>query len=253
MIPKRIPEAMLVARGGAIGIEFAFFYSALGSKVVVVEVLPHILAAEDDETAKFALVQFERQGIAIRTSASVANTKRAVDGRLVATVENGGATKDVVADAIIVATGVRANIENLGIEELGVRPDRGGIAVDGYGRTGIQGLYPIGDVVGAPMLAHKADHEGIVCVEAIYGIPTHPLDPLRVPACTYSGPQIASVGLTGAKARTAGYDVRVGRFPFAGNGKATALGEDGGLVKTVFDVVTGRLQARVWPELRSRA
>ncbi len=241
MVPKRIPETLLVVGAGAIGVEFASFYSGLGSKVVVVEMLPQILPAEDEEIAKVARAQFERQGIAIRTSASVTNTNSAADGGLVVTIERVGATEDVHADVIIVAAGVRANTENLGIEELGVALDRGCIAVDGYGRTSVPGLYAIGDVAGPPMLAHKAEHEGVVCVEAIHGIPTHPVVPLRVPGCTYSRPQIASVGFTEAKARAGGYDVRVGRFPFAGNGKAIALGEDRGLVKTVFDAATGKL------------
>jgi dihydrolipoyl dehydrogenase len=241
MTPKRIPERLLVVGSGAIGIEFASFYSGLGSKVVVVEMLPQILPAEDDEIAKFARVQFERQGIAIRTNARVTNTKRAPDGRIVATVQSDGLSEDAAVDAVVVAAGGQSNIENLGLEDVGVRLDRGCIAVDGYGRTSVPGLYAIGDVAGPPMLVHKAEHEGVVCVEAICGVATHPLVPLRIPGCTYSQPQIASVGLTEAKAKTAGYDIRVGRFPFAGNGKAIALAEDRGLVKTVFDAATGRL------------
>ncbi len=241
MIPARIPETLMVVGAGPIGIEFASFYSGLGSKVVVVEMLPQILPAEDDEIAKLARAQFARQGIAIHTNAKITNTKRAPDGRIVATVESDGASEDAAVDAIIVAVGVQGNIENLGIEPLGVGLDRGCIAVDGYGRTSVPGLYAIGDVAGPPMLAHKAEHEGIVCVEAIRGVATHPVHPLRIPRCTYSRPQIASVGFTEATAKTAGHDIRVGRFPFARNGKAIALGEDRGLVKTIFDASNGKL------------
>ncbi|MGO9420655.1 dihydrolipoyl dehydrogenase [Roseiarcus sp.] len=241
MTPKRIPDSVLVVGASAIGVEFASFYGDLGSKVVVVEMLTQILPAEDDEIAKFARAQFERQGIAIRTGARVVNAKPASDGRLVATIEASGASEDVAVDAIIVAAGVQGNVEDLGLTDLGVAMERGCIAVDGGGRTNVQGVYAIGDVAGPPMLAHKAEHEAVICAEAIGGLQSHPLDRLRIPSCTYSRPQIASVGLTEAKARTAGYNVRVGRFPYAGNGKAIALGEDRGLVKTIFDAGDGKL------------
>ena len=241
MTPKRLPERLLVVGSGAIGVEFASFYSGLGSKVTVVEALPQILPAEDEEIARIARAQFEKQGIAVRTGATVRSAKRAPDGRTVATVKGEGAPEDIVADAITVAVGVQGNVENLGLEALGVKLDRGCIAADGYGRTNVPGLYAIGDVAGPPMLAHKAEHEGVVCIEAIRGMPTHPIRKEFIPGCTYSRPQIASVGLTEAKAKAAGYEPRIGRFPFAANGKAIALSEDRGLVKTIFDAATGKL------------
>jgi dihydrolipoamide dehydrogenase len=207
----------------------------------VVESLPQILPAEDEEIARIARAQFEERGIAIRTGATMRSAKRAPDGPMVATVEGEGAPEDIVADAIIVAVGVQGNVENLGLEALGVKLDRGCIAADGYGRTNVPGLYAIGDVAGPPMLAHKAEHEGVVCIEAIRGMPTHPIRKELIPDCTYSRPQIASVGLTEAKAKAAGYEPRIGRFPFAANGKAIALSEDRGLVKTIFDAATGKL------------
>jgi dihydrolipoamide dehydrogenase len=241
MVPKRIPESLLVVGSGAIGIEFASFYSGLGSKVTVVEVLRQILPAEDEEIAKFAHAQFEKQGITIRAAAKVASARRARNGQIVAKIEGVGAAEEVSADAVIVAAGVQGNVENLGLEPVGVSFDRGCIAVDEYGRTNVKGIYAIGDVAGPPMLAHKAEHEGVVCVEAIAGHPTHPVRKDRIPGCTYSRPQIASVGLTEAKAKAEGRELRIGRFPFAGNGKAIALGEDRGLVKTIFDAGTGQL------------
>ena len=241
MMPKQIPERLLVIGSGAIGVEFASFYNGLGSKVSMIEVLPQVLPAEDEEIAKFARTQFEKLGIEIRTGSRVKTAKRDRDGRMVATLETDGGTEDIIADAIIVAVGVQGNVENLGLEAVGVKLDRGCIAADEYGRTNVPGLYAIGDVAGPPMLAHKAEHEGVVCVEKIYGMATHPVRKELVPGCTYSRPQIASVGLTEAKARAAGSEVRVGRFPFAGNGKAIALGEDRGMVKTIFDAATGKL------------
>ena len=241
MIPKRIPELLLVVGAGAIGIEFASFYSGLGAKVAVIEALPQILPTEDDEISKLARARFERKGIRIQTGARVTSTKHAPDGRLVATVESGGISEELAADAMIVAAGVQGNVENLGLEELGVRLDRGSIAVGDCGRTSVPGVYAIGDVAGPPMLAHKAEHEGVACVEAICGVATRRLDARRIPGCTYSRPQIASVGLTEAQAKAAGYDIRIGRFPFTGNGKAISLGEDQGLVKTVFDASIGKL------------
>ena len=226
---------------GAIGVEFASFYSTLGTKVTLVEMLSRILPAEDEDIAKFARAQFEKHGVAIQTGARIKTTRRSPNGRVVATVEGGAGLEDVAVDAIVVAAGVQGNVQGLELEELGVRIEQGSIAVDGYGRTSVPGVYAIGDVAGPPMLAHKAEHEGVVCVEAMNGLPAHPLDPLQIPACTYSRPQIASVGLTESKAKAAGYAVRVGRFPFAGNGKAIALGEDQGLVKVVFNSGAGKL------------
>ncbi len=241
MTPKQIPGALAVVGGGAIGVEFASFYRGLGAEVVLVEMLPQILPAEDEEIAKFARAEFERRGIAIRTGARVSGAKHAPDGRALVTVSSDGGSEEFLADAIIVAAGVQGNVEGLGLRELGVEIERDCIAVDPFGRTNVPGVYAIGDVAGPPMLAHKAEHEGVRCVEAICGLPVQPLDRGRIPGCTYSRPQIASVGMTETKAKAAGYDIRVGRFPFAGNGKAIALGEDRGMAKTIFDAVSGRL------------
>jgi dihydrolipoamide dehydrogenase len=241
MTPKRIPESLLIVGSGAIGVEFASFYSALGSRVVIVELLEQILPVEDEEIARFARAQFEKQGMVVKTGARVVAARNAPDGRLIAAVEREGASEEMTVDAAIVAAGVQGNVENLGLEALGVKLEHGCIAVDGCGRTNVPGLYAIGDVAGPPMLAHKAEHEGIACVEAIHGLAAHPLDKNRIPGCTYSRPQIASVGLTEAKARAAGHELRIGRFPFAANGKAIALGEDRGLVKTIFDAKSGEL------------
>jgi dihydrolipoamide dehydrogenase len=241
MMPDRIPDSVLVVGSGAIGIEFASFYRTMGAKVTVVEVLDQILPVEDAEIAAAARRQFEKQGIAILTGARVSGVKKGGDGAFVATVARDGRAEDISAEKIIVAVGVQGNVETLGLERLGVKLERGCIAVDAFGRTNVPGLYAIGDVAGAPMLAHKAEHEGVVCVEAIRGLEAHPLDREKIPGCTYSNPQVASVGLTEAKARAAGYELRIGRFPFAANGKAIALGEDQGMVKTIFDAKTGKL------------
>jgi dihydrolipoamide dehydrogenase len=204
-------------------------------------VLDQILPAEDAEIAAAARKQFEKQGIAILTAAKVSDVRKTGGGPLVATIERGDRSEEVSAEKIIVAVGVQGNVETLGLEGLGVKIDRGRIVTDAIGRTSVTGLYAIGDVAGPPMLAHKAEHEGVACVEAIRGLKTHPLEREKIPGCTYSHPQVASVGLTEAKARAAGYELRIGRFPFAANGKAIALGEDQGMVKTIFDAKTGKL------------
>lgn len=241
MIPPAMPKSLLVIGSGAIGIEFASFYRAFGVEVTVVELLPQILPAEDAEIAALARKQFERQGMRILTGAKVTRVEKA-DNSVTATIDLGnGKTESVTVERIISAVGVVGNVENLGLEKLGVKVERGVIVTDGYGRTNVPGIYAIGDVAGAPMLAHKAEHEGVICVETIKGLPTHPLDKLKIPACTYCHPQIASVGLTEAKAKEAGYEVKVGRFPFRANGKAIALGEPEGLTKTIFDAKTGQL------------
>jgi dihydrolipoamide dehydrogenase len=242
MAPDRIPKSLLVIGSGAIGIEFASFFRAFGSDVTVVEVLPQILPVEDEEVAAFARRRFERQaGIKIMTGAKVTKLEKKADG-VAATIDDGkGGTTTLGVERVISAVGVVGNIENLGLEKLGVRTERGTIVTDGLGRTNVPGIYAIGDVAGPPMLAHKAEHEGVVCIEAIKGLDPHPLDKLKIPGCTYCNPQIASVGLTEAAAKAKGYEIKVGRFPFAGNGKAIALGEDQGLVKTVFDAKTGQL------------
>jgi dihydrolipoamide dehydrogenase len=241
MIPDRMPKSLLVIGSGAIGIEFASFYRSFGAEVTVVEVLPQILPAEDAEIAGLARKAFEKQGIKIFTSATV--TKLAKKGNsATATIDDGkGGVSTLTVERVISAVGVTGNVENLGLEKLGVKTDRGAIIVDGHSRTNVPGIYAIGDVAGPPMLAHKAEHEGVICVEAIRGLNPHPLDKLKIPGCTYCAPQIASVGLTEAAAKEKKLDIRVGRFPFVGNGKAIALGEDQGLVKVIFDKATGQL------------
>lgn len=241
MSPEKFPKSLLVVGSGAIGIEFASFYRTLGSEVTVVEILPQILPAEDEEIAGFARKRFEKEGIKILTSAKVTRVEKNAD-RLTATVEGeGGTVQTLEAERMISAVGVTGNIENLGLDSLGVRTERGTIVTDGFGRTNVPGIYAIGDVAGPPMLAHKAEHEGVICVEAIKGLDPHPLERTMIPGCTYCMPQVASVGLTEAKAKEAGDEIKVGRFPFIGNGKAIALGEPDGLVKAIFDAKTGRL------------
>jgi len=241
MVPPAIPKSLLVIGSGAIGIEFASFYRTLGAEVTVVEVLPQILPVEDAEIAAFARKAFEKQGIKIMTGAKVTKLDKKADG-VTATIDDGkGGTQALAVERVISAVGVVGNVENLGLEKLGVKIERGTIVADGFGKTSVPGIYAIGDVAGPPMLAHKAEHEGVVCVEAIKGLHPHPLDKLKIPGCTYCNPQIASVGLTEQKAKEQGREIKVGRFPFAGNGKAIALGEDQGLVKTIFDAKTGQL------------
>src|ERR1700758_1195581 len=241
MVPERMPKSLLVIGSGAIGIEFASFYRTLGAEVTVVEVLPQILPAEDAEIAAFARKSFERQGIKIFTGAKVTKLDKKSDS-VAATIDDGkGGTQTLTVERVISAVGVTGNIENLGLEKLGVKTERGAIVVDALCKTNVPGIYAIGDVAGPPMLAHKAEHEGVVCVEAIKGLHPHAMDKNLIPGCTYCNPQVASVGLTEAKAKEGGREIRVGRFPFVGNGKAIALGEDQGLVKVVFDKKTGQL------------
>ncbi|MBN9599621.1 MAG: dihydrolipoyl dehydrogenase [Afipia sp.] len=241
MVPQTMPKSLLVVGSGAIGIEFASFYRTMGAEVTVVEVLPQILPVEDAEIAGLARKQFEKQGIRILTGAKVTKLDKKADS-VTATIDlGGGKLEQITADRVISAVGVVGNIENLGLEKLGVKTDRGCIVIDGYGKTNVPGIYAIGDVAGPPMLAHKAEHEGVICIEAIKGLHVHPMDKQMIPGCTYCHPQVASVGLTEAKAKEAGKDIRVGRFPFAGNGKAIALGEDQGLIKVIFDKKTGQL------------
>jgi dihydrolipoamide dehydrogenase len=241
MVPERMPKSLLVVGSGAIGIEFASFYRTFGAEVTVVEILPQILPAEDAEISAFARKQFEKQGIKILTGAKVTKLDKAADS-VTATIDTGkGNTQTLTAERVISAVGVVGNIENLGLEKLGVKTERGAISVDPLNRTNVPGIYAIGDVAGAPLLAHKAEHEGVICVEAIKGLKPHPMDKRLIPGCTYSSPQIASVGLTEQAAKENKYDIRVGRFPFVGNGKAIALGEDQGLVKVIFDKKTGAL------------
>jgi len=240
MVPPEMPKSLLVVGSGAIGIEFASFYQAMGVDVTVVEIVDQIMPVEDAEIAKIAQKQLEKRGLKIKTGAKVAALKKSANS-VTATIEQGGAKSELTVDRVISAVGVVGNIENLGLEALGVKTEKGCIVIDGYGRTNVPGIYAIGDVAGPPMLAHKAEHEGVICVEKIKGLNAHPMDKNRIPGCTYCQPQVASVGLTEAKARAAGREIKVGRFPFLANGKAIALGEDQGLVKTIFDAKTGEL------------
>jgi len=241
MVPEQMPKLLLVVGSGAIGVEFASFYRTLGAEVTIVEVLPQILPVEDAEIAAFARKSFEKQGIKILTGAKVTKLDKKADS-VTATIDDGkGGTQTLTVERVISAVGVTGNIENLGLEKIGVKTDRGIVVVDQLNRTNVPGIYAIGDVSGPPMLAHKAEHEGVICVEAIKGLKVHPVDKRLIPGCTYCSPQIASVGLTEQAAKDKKLDIRVGRFPFAGNGKAIALGEDQGLVKVIFDAKTGQL------------
>ncbi len=241
MVPERMPKTLLVIGSGAIGIEFASFYRTLGAEVTVVEVLPQILPAEDAEIAAFARKSFEKQGIKIFTGAKVTKLDKKADS-VTASIDDGkGGTQTLTVERVISAVGVVGNIENLGLEKLGVKTERGVIVIDGACKTNVPGIYAIGDVAGPPLLAHKAEHEGVICVEAIKGLHPHPMNKLMIPGCTYCTPQIASVGLTEQACKEKKLDIRVGRFPFVGNGKAIAMGEDQGLVKVIFDKKTGQL------------
>jgi dihydrolipoamide dehydrogenase len=240
MVPKDIPKSLLVVGSGAIGIEFASFYNAIGVDVTVVEIMDQIMPVEDAEIAKVAQKQLEKQGLKVKTGAKVTKLDKGKDN-VTATIEQGGKSETITVDRVISAVGVQGNIENLGLEALGIKTEKGCIVTDGFGRTSVAGIYAIGDVAGPPMLAHKAEHEGVICVEKIKGLDAHPMKKEQIPGCTYCHPQVASVGLTEAKAKAAGFEVKVGRFPFLANGKAIALGEDQGLVKTIFDAKTGRL------------
>ncbi|HEV2541642.1 MAG TPA: dihydrolipoyl dehydrogenase [Methylobacterium sp.] len=241
MVPEKMPKSLLVMGSGAIGIEFASFYRTMGAEVTVIELLPQILPVEDAEIAALARKRFEKQGIKILTGAKVTKVEKGADS-VTATVEDDkGKTQQLTAEKLISAVGVVGNIENLGLEKLGVKIERGVVVNDGLGRTNVPGIYAIGDVAGPPMLAHKAEHEGVICVETIKGLHTHPMDKAKIPGCTYCHPQIASVGITEGKAKDLGLSIKVGRFPFAGNGKAIALGEPDGLIKTIFDAKTGQL------------
>ena len=240
MVPERMPKSLLVVGSGAIGIEFASFFRTMGSEVTVVEVLPQILPVEDAEIAGFARKRFEKDGIRILTNTKVTKLEKKGDS-VIATIDDGKKPETIEFERVISAVGVVGNIENLGLEKLGVKTDRGVVVIDGHCRTNVPGIYAIGDVAGPPMLAHKAEHEGVICVEAIKGLHPHPMDKNLIPGCTYCNPQVASVGLTEARAKEGGREIRVGRFPFIGNGKAIALGEDQGLVKVIFDRKTGQL------------
>ncbi|MGR3635381.1 MAG: dihydrolipoyl dehydrogenase [Shimia sp.] len=238
--PPRMPKKLLVIGSGAIGIEFASFFNTLGAETTVVEVMDRVLPVEDAEISAFAKKQFVKQGMKIMEKAMVKKLDRA-KGKVTAHIEVGGKFETQVFDTVISAVGIVGNTENLGLEALGVKIDRTHVVTDAYCRTGVDGLYAIGDIAGAPWLAHKASHEGVMVAELIAGGKPHPVKPESIAGCTYCHPQVASVGMSEAKAKEAGYDVKVGRFPFIGNGKAIALGEPEGMVKTVFDAKTGEL------------
>ena len=242
MVPASMPKSLLVIGSGAIGIEFASFYRTLGAEVTVVEVMDRILPVEDEEISALALKAFTKQGMKVLTGASVEKLVRGAD-RVTATVRTkDGKSQAIEVERVISAVGIVGNVENLGMEALGVKVDRSHIVVNEWAETSVKGLYAIGDVAGPPWLAHKASHEGVIAVERIAGVKgLHPLDVTKIPGCTYCWPQVASVGLTEARARASGREVKVGRFPYVGNGKAIALGDTEGLIKTVFDARTGEL------------
>jgi dihydrolipoyl dehydrogenase len=242
MVPERFPRSLLIVGSGAIGIEFASFYRTLGAHVTVVEVLDRILPAEDEEISRLAHKAFAKQGIVLRTGTTVERLISADDGVTATLKSPDGKTVDGTVDRVILAVGITGNVEGFGLEEQGVKVDNGHIVVDEWFRTGVSGLYAIGDVVGPPWLAHKAMHEGVLCVEKIAGLDdVHPMDKSNIPACTYCAPQIASLGLSETAAREAGHEIKIGRYPYSANGKALAMGEPDGLVKTIFDAKTGAL------------
>ncbi len=242
MVPDSFPKSLLIVGSGAIGIEFASFYRSLGAAVTVVELLPRILPAEDAEISELARKAFTRQGIVIHTGTRVERLTKGADSVTATLGKADGSSAQIVAERVILAIGITGNVEGLGLEALGVNLANGHIVVDEWCRTGVPSLYAIGDVVGPPWLAHKASHEGVLCAEQIAGVEgLHPLDKTAIPACTYSAPQVASVGLTEEAARAMGHELKVGRFPYSANGKAIALGETEGLVKTIFDANTGAL------------
>ncbi len=240
LMPPHEPKKLLVIGSGAIGIEFASFYHTLGAETTVVEVMDRILPVEDAEISGFARKQFVKQGMTIHEKATVKQLDRGAD-KVTAHIEAGGKVEKQEFDTVISAVGIVGNVEDLGLEALGVKIDRTHVVVDEYCRTGVEGLYAIGDIAGAPWLAHKASHEGVMVAELIAGEHAHPVRPESIAGCTYCHPQIASVGLTEEKAKAAGHEVKVGRFPFIGNGKALALGEPEGMVKTIFDAKSGEL------------
>ena len=242
MVPQAFPKSLLVVGSGAIGIEFASFFRTLGSEVAVVEVLDRILPVEDEEISSLAAKAFAKQGMKIRTSSTVDKLEKAQDSVTATIKAKDGKTDTLTVERVILAVGIVGNVENLGLEQAGVKVERTHIIVNAWGETGAPGVWAIGDVVGAPWLAHKAMHEGVIVAERMAGVKgVHPLDVSKVPGCTYCWPQVASVGMTEAAAKASGRKIKVGRFPFLGNGKAIALGEAEGLVKTVFDTDTGEL------------
>lgn len=241
MKPATMPKSLVVMGSGAIGVEFASFYRSMGAEVTIIELLPQIMPVEDAEIAGLARKRLEKRGIKILTDAKVEKVTKQAGGILADVLLKDGSKQQISGEKLISAVGVQCNIENLGLETVGVKTERGAIVIDSYGKTNVDGIWAIGDVAGPPMLAHKAEHEAVITVEKIAGMKVHGLDKTKVPGCTYCEPQVASVGLTEAKAKEAGREIKVGRFPFVGNGKAIALGEPDGLVKTIFDAKTGEL------------
>jgi dihydrolipoamide dehydrogenase len=242
MVPDHMPKSVLVIGSGAIGIEFASFYHTMGADTTVVEIMDRIVPAEDEEISALARKTFEKQGITIHTEAKVDKLAPGKN-KVKATIQTAdGKSEEKNFERVVLAIGITGNVEGLGLDDLGVKVEKGHIVVDEWSHTGVENIYAIGDVTGPPWLAHKASHEGVICVEKIAGVnDVHPLETENIPACTYCNPQIASVGMSETEAKQAGHEVKVGRFPFQGNGKALALGEDQGLVKTVFDAGTGEL------------
>ena len=240
MVPKLMPKKLLVIGSGAIGIEFASFFLNMGAEVTVVEVMDRILPVEDEEISAFAKKEFEKQGMTFLLGAKVTGAKKAADSVTVE-IEAGGKTQSITVDRVISAAGIVGNVEDLGLEGTKIVVEKTHVKIDDFCRTGEPGVYAIGDLAGAPWLAHKASHEGVVCVEKIAGLDVHPIDWTNIPGCTYCRPQIASVGLTEARAKADGFELKIGRFPFIGNGKAIAMGEPDGMVKVIFDAKTGAL------------
>src|ERR1700689_5471205 len=242
MVPPSFPKSLLVVGSGAIGIEFASFYRTLGADVTVVEGLDRVLPVEDEEISAFAAKAFTKQGMKLKVGTTVTELKKGADNVTATLKAKDGKTETLTVDRVILAMGIVGNVENIGLETAGIKVDRTHVVAGKYGETGVDGVWAIGDLVGAPWLAHKAMHEGVIVAEKIAGVKgVHPLNTSNVPGCTYCWPQVASVGLTEAKAKETGRKIKVGKFPFIGNGKAIALGEAEGLVKTVFDAETGEL------------
>ncbi|HTO39610.1 MAG TPA: dihydrolipoyl dehydrogenase [Rhizomicrobium sp.] len=242
MVPDAMPKSMLVVGSGAIGIEFASFYRTLGVEVTVVEVLDRVLPVEDEEISQLAHKAFVKQGMTIKTATTVEKLEKGTDTVTATLKTKDGKTETLTVDRVILAVGIVGNVENIGLEQAGVKVDRTHVVIDQWGATGVPGIWAIGDLVGAPWLAHKGMHEGVIVAERIAGVKgVHPLDTSKIPGCTYCMPQVASVGMTEARAKADGRKIKVGRFPFIGNGKAIALGEPEGLIKTIFDAQTGEL------------
>jgi len=240
LVPDVVPKRLIVIGSGAIGVEFASFFRDLGSEVTIIEALDRVVPVEDAEVSAFVKKSFEKQGMKVLVGAAVKSVKKGAS-TVTATVEIGGKTQEIEADKLILAVGIVGNVEGIGLEGTKIKVERTHVVVDGYGRTGEPNVYAIGDLAGPPWLAHKASHEAITCVEFIAGLDPHPFEGGNIPGCTYCRPQVASVGLTEARAKELGHEVKVGRFPFIGNGKAIALGDTEGFTKTVFDAKTGEL------------